>query len=155
MYSQHCPTTTKLITTPDAIWQRPIPRAPLRIRSYYASFQSILYYTRNVKSIGSLIEGWVFAGSPCSSWFVRRKSHAKVFVWTLIRSDHPVEANYHLPCHFTLYRNSTMASFSCIPKPLKCLRTVFDSWSLLCLRFSLRRAIVGEKRPMPGPVSMS
>lgn len=50
-----------------------------------------------------------------------------------------------------LCKKSTMMSFSWTPRPLKCLRTVLVNWSLLCLRYSLRRAIVGEYRPtLPG-----
>ena len=53
-----------------------------------------------------------------------------------------------LPCHRTLYKKSTMTSFSMIPILLKCFRTAFASCSLLCLRSCLCRAIVGDIRPI-------
>lgn len=85
---------------------------------------------------------------------IRSESHTKVLVCLDQHGDLP-NTSANLPCHLTLYRKSTIASFSCIPKALKCLRTAFANCSLPCLRWSLRLAIVGENSPMPGRESSS
>ena len=49
----------------------------------------------------------------------------------------------------TLYIKSTMTSFSCIPRPLKCFRTVPASCSFVCRLVCRLRFMVGEYMPMP------
>lgn len=80
----------------------------------------------------------------------RRELHAEVFVLVLSATFRNNRVHRSSPWCLTLYRNSTTASFSAIPCPLKCFLTAFASWSLLCRLLFLSLAIVGEKCPMPG-----
>jgi len=86
-----------------------------------------------------------------SSRSLRSKSHSEILIWWTVSArmswPHTLWWDYS-PCHRTLYRKSTTTSLSIIPILLKCFRTEFASWSLLCRRSSFRLAIVGDIFPI-------
>lgn len=61
------------------------------------------------------------------SRLLRGKSHPEILIWFRVSMGTRHLGEEHQPCHRTLYRKSTITSFSMIPMLLKCFRTVFAS----------------------------